>query len=62
MPGNDGIRFNNDESLAPLGPKAQEPNPKESVPRSKLGSIGSRTLQDDDLVPQREDLGLESEA
>ena len=29
---------------------------------SMLGAIGSRTLQDDDLVSQNEDFGLELEA
>jgi hypothetical protein len=60
MPGNDGIRFNNDESRAPLGPKAQEPNPKESVPRSKFWAVRG-TFQDDDLVSESQDFGLERE-
>jgi hypothetical protein len=49
MPGNNGFWFNDDEGRAPLGPKAKEPDPEESVPRSKSWAIGG-TLQDDDLV------------
>ena len=61
MPTNDCIRFNNNESRAPLGPKAKEPNPEESVPKSEFGPVGG-TFQDDDLLSQSEDLGLEREA
>jgi len=60
MPGYDGFWFNNDKGRAPLWPKAKEHNPEESVTRSKFWAIGG-TLQDDDLVSQSEDLGLERE-
>ena len=49
---------NNDRSRAPLRPKAQEPNPEESVPRAKLWAIDG-TSQNGDLVLQSKDLGLE---
>jgi hypothetical protein len=62
LPGDDRFRFDNDESRAPLGPEAQEPNPEESVPCTKFGPIGDGTFQDDDLMSQSEDLGLEREA
>ena len=49
MPGDDGFRFDNDESRPPPGPEAKEPSPEQSVPGSKSWAIGG-TLQDDDLV------------
>jgi hypothetical protein len=61
MPGDNGFRFNNNESRAPLGPEAKEPNPDESVPRSESGTVGG-TFQDDDLMSQSEDFGLERKA
>jgi hypothetical protein len=61
MPGDDGFPFNDDESGAPLGSKAQEPDPEESVLSSKFWTIDG-TFQDDDLVSQGEDLSLEREA
>ena len=60
MPSDDGFRFNNDKGRAPLWPIAKEPNPEEAVPRSKFWAVGG-TLQDDDLVSQSEDFGLECE-
>jgi hypothetical protein len=62
MPGDDRLRFDNDESRAPFGPEAEEPDPEESVPGSKFGPTGNGTSQDDDLVSQGEDLGLERKA
>ena len=53
--------FNDDKGRAPLWPKAKEPNPEESAPRSEFWAIDG-TLQDEDLVPQSKDLGLECEA
>ena len=61
MPGDNGFRFSNNESRAPLGPEAKEPNPEESIPGSEFWAMGG-TLQDDDLVSQNEDFGLELEA
>ena len=61
MPGDDCFRFNNDESRSPHRPEAKEPDPEESVPRSKFWAI-DRSFQDDDLVSESEDLGLEREA
>jgi hypothetical protein len=55
MPGDDRLRFDNDESRAPFGPEAEEPDPEESVPGSKFGPAGNGTSQDDDLVSQGED-------
>ena len=60
MPGNDCFRFNNDESRSPHRPEAKEPDPEESVPRSKFWAI-DRSFQDDDLVSESEDLGLKRE-
>ena len=60
MPGDDGFRFNNDKGRAPLWPIAKEPNPEESIPGSEFWAMGG-TLQDDDLVSQSENLGLERE-
>ena len=60
MPGDDRFRFDNDESRAPLGPVAQEPNPEEPVPRSKFWAMDG-TFQDDDLVSESEDFGLKRE-
>ena len=60
MPSDDGFRFNNDESRSPHRPEAKEPDPEESVPRSKFWAI-DRSFQDDDLVSESEDLGLERE-
>jgi len=62
MPSDDRLRFDNDESRAPLGPEAKEPDPEESVPSLKFGPTGNGTPQDDNLVSQGEDLGLEREA
>jgi hypothetical protein len=61
MPGEHSFGFNNDEGRAPLRPEEQKPNPEESVPRSEFWAV-SGTFQDDDLVPQSENLGLESES
>ena len=61
MPGDDGFRFDDGESRAPLGPEAQKPDPEESISSSKLGAIDG-TAQDDDLVSQSEDLSLERKA
>ena len=60
MPSDDGFRFNNDKGRAPLWPIAKEPNPEESIPGSEFWAMGG-TLQDDDLVSQSENLGLERE-
>ena len=60
MPGDNGFRFSNNESRAPLGPEAKEHNPEESIPQSRSWATGG-TLQDDDLVSQNEDFGLERE-
>jgi hypothetical protein len=60
MPSDDSFRFNDDKGRTPLWPIAMEPNPEESVPRSKFWAIGG-TLQDDDLMAQSDDLGLERE-
>jgi hypothetical protein len=60
MPSDDRFRFDEDESRAPLRPEAQETNPEEPVPRSKLWAIDG-TFQDDDLVSQGDDFGLERE-
>jgi hypothetical protein len=57
MPSDDGFRWNDDKDR---WPKAKEPNPEESVPRSEFWAIHG-TPQDDDLVSQSEDLGLERE-
>jgi hypothetical protein len=62
MPSDDRLRFDNDEGRAPLGPEAQEPDPEESVPGSNFGPAGNGTSQDDDLMSQGEDLGLERKA
>jgi hypothetical protein len=62
MPGNDRPWFDNNESRTPFGPEAQEPDPAESVRGSKFGPTGNGTSQDDDLVSQDEDLGLERKA
>jgi hypothetical protein len=62
MPGDDRPWLDNDESRAPLRPEAQEPDPEESVPGSKFGPTGNGTSQDDDLMSQGEDLGLERKA
>jgi hypothetical protein len=60
MPGNDGFRFNNDESRTPLGPDSQEPNPEKPVSRSRFWAT-DRTFKDDDLVSESGDFGLERE-
>jgi hypothetical protein len=60
MPDDDGFRFDKDESREPLGPEAKEPNPEESVPRSKFWAICG-TRQNDDLVSKSENLSLERE-
>ena len=60
VPSDDSFRFNNDKGRTPLRPITKEPNPKESVPRPKYWAT-SGTLQDDDLVSQSEDFGLERE-
>ena len=61
MPGDDGLRFDNEESRVPLRPESKKPNPDESVPSSEFWTMGG-TFQDDDLVSQSEGLGLECEA
>jgi hypothetical protein len=43
-----------------MGPKPKDPDPKESVPRQKLRATCG-TLQEDDLMSQSEDFGLERE-
>jgi len=60
MPGEYSFGLDNNEGRAPLRPKSKKPDPEESVPRSNFGAIGG-TLQDDDLVSQSEDFGLENE-
>ena len=49
MPGDDGLRFDNDKSRAPDGPEAKEPDPEESVPSLELWPIDG-TFQNDNLV------------
>jgi len=55
-----GFWFNDNESRSPHGAEAKEPNPEESVSRSRFWAIDG-TFQDDDLVPESEDFGLERE-
>jgi hypothetical protein len=61
MPRDDGGRLGDDEGGSPFGPGATKPPPEEPIRRGQLGSL-HRTLEDTELVTQREHLELKGRA
>ncbi len=60
VPAEDGLRLDQDESLAPSGPELGEPDPQQSIGGPKLGSPPrALALEDEELMAQGEHLGLE---
>jgi hypothetical protein len=59
MPGDDGIRFDEHEALAPLRPEAGENDPQKPIecPKPEAFLIGS--LQDNELVAESQDFHLQ---
>ena len=62
MPGNDGLWFDDDERRAPLVPDTGQPHPQQTVRLSESPPLRARPVQHLQLVPQRENLKLQSGA
>jgi hypothetical protein len=60
-PGNDRLRLNEDEGIAPAGPESGEPGPEEAIGLPDTKSIGC-SLVDSELLPKGKDLGLHGSA
>ncbi len=60
MPAEDGLRLDQDKSLAPSGPELGEPDPHQAIGGPKLSSPPrALALEDEELMAQGEHLGLE---
>jgi len=59
VPGNHGFRFDDDQRTSPIGPNFTYPNPEESISGYQFRPF-DRTLQNAELVPQGQNLELES--
>ena len=53
-PSENGPRLNNDQGSSPARPQTGQDEPKQPVPRSQSGAMGSRPLENADLVLQGE--------
>jgi hypothetical protein len=59
MQADDGLGLDQHEGLAPFGPEANEGYPQEPVPCAKRDALLPARLENDELVPEGEDLDLE---
>ena len=60
MPAENGLRLDQDESLAPFGPDPGEPDPQKPVGGPKRDAHpGPLALEDQELMAEGEHLGLE---
>ncbi len=60
MPAENGLRLDQDESLAPSGPDSEEPDPQKPVGDPKRDAHpGTLALEDQELMAEGEHLGLE---
>src|SRR5216684_7937320 len=62
VPGDDRLGFDEDQRRLPFGPDSGQPRPEDTVRRSQLGPFFGGASEHTDLVPQRQDLHLESGA
>ena len=58
VPGDDGLRFEDDERRAPGRPHVRQARPEESIKRGQFGAL-HRALQNAELMTESEDLDLE---
>ena len=62
MPGDDGLGLDDDESGAPAAPHPEKPHPEKTVRTREPDPPRARTVQDLELMPEREDLELQGHA
>src|SRR4029434_6383186 len=58
VPGDHGMRFDDDKRRSPVGPDLAQPCPEESMRRRQSRPL-HRPLQDDELMPERQVLQME---
>jgi hypothetical protein len=62
VPGDDGLGFDDDQRGPPIGPDSRQPRPEHAVRHGHLRPFLGRASDHTDLMPQRQDLHLESGA
>ena len=62
VPGEHGIRFDEDERRPPTTPRPRQPRPENPIRRGQTKSRGARAIQDRQLMPERKDLEVQSRA
>ena len=62
MPGNYGLRFDDCQRRAPTRPQPGQPHPEHTIGGTEADTPSLRPSKDHDLLPQGDDLCLQSEA
>jgi|SRR5216684_2980265 len=63
MPGDNGLRFDDEQCRSPVVPQPGEPDPQDSIsPTDTELTTAVRTLQDQELMPESKNLYLQSGA
>ena len=62
VPGEDGLRLDEDKRRPPTAPCARQPRPEHPIRRGQTKSRGARAIQDRQLMPEREDLEVQRRA
>ena len=62
MPGEYGVRLDEDERRPPTAARLRQPRPEHPIRRGQTKSRRARAIQDRHLMPEREDLEVQSRA
>ena len=62
MPGDDGLRLDDDKSRPPTAPGSRKPRPEQALRRRQPQLRAARTTDHRELVPEREDLKVHRRA
>jgi hypothetical protein len=62
VPGEHGVRLDENERRPPTAPRLRQPRPEHPIRRGQAKSRRTRAIQDRHLMPEREDLEVESRA
>ncbi len=62
VPGEHGVRLDEDERRPPTAPRLRQPRPENPIRRGQTKSRRARAIQDRQLMPERKDLEVQSRA
>ena len=62
VPGKYGVRLDEDDCRPPTNPVLRQPRPEHPIRRGQTKPRGARAIQDRHLMPEREDLEVQSRA